>query len=298
MALLAAIFAAATAFLLTYTLVTPSRAKLAFVERLNRYERGTDPERAAKLAQPFTMRVLAPTAGRLRRFGAALLPASLARSVERQLLAAGEPVSLQFFLVLQFLAGFAGLALALTFLARDLPPLLRIAGIAAGAALALMPLLWLRMKIRRRAQEILRALPDTVDLIVTSVEAGMSIDAALAEVGQDTKGPLGEELRLAVRETALGRSRREALLGIVERNRVPELRAFIQSIIQAEQTGIPLGQVLRSQAAHVRLQRRQRAEVQAQRAPVKMVVILVTLVLPAMLLMIIGPALLRMRDSI
>jgi len=101
-----------------------------------------------------------------------------------------------------------------------------------------------------------------------------------------------------VRETTLGRSRRDALQRLIERTEVPELKTFVQSLIQAEQTGIPIGQVLRTQAEQVRLKKRQRAEVQAQRAPVKMVVVLVTMVLPSMLLLVMGPAVMRMADQL
>jgi tight adherence protein C len=164
--------------------------------------------------------------------------------------------------------------------------------------LAVVPLYWLRIRVAARKRAILKALPDAVDLVVTTVEAGMSIDGALAEVGSETGGPLGDELRLAVRETALGRSRREALLRVVDRTDVPDLRTFIQSIVQAEQTGIPVGQVLRTQADQLRLKKRQRAEAEAQRAPIKMIVVLVTMVLPSMLIMVMGPALIRMADSL
>lgn len=298
MELAAALLAAATAFVLAYTLSTPNRQVLELLERLNRHERNLDPERAAALAQPFTVRAVGPIAQRMRRAAAAALPGSLLSAAERQLILAGEPVTLHIFVLVQAAAGAASLFAAIAILAQDLPAGATVAGLAGCAAGAAAPVLWLRRRIRQRKAQILRELPDAVDLIVTSVEAGMAIDGALAEVASETRGPLGEELGIAVRETTLGRSRRDALLGVIERTQVPELRAFIHSLIQAEQTGIPIGQVLRSQAAHVRLQRRQRAEAQAQRAPVKMVVVLVTLVLPAMLLLVVGPALLRMADRL
>jgi len=211
---------------------------------------------------------------------------------------AGEPTAVPWFLLVLAASAAAALFAGIAVVTQDLPSAATIAGIVGAALLGATPVIWLRQRVRSRQARIVKELPDAVDLIVTSVEAGMAIDAALAEVAGETRGPLGEELAIAVHETALGRSRRDALLGVVERTQVPELRAFIHSLIQAEQTGIPIGQVLRSQAAHVRLQRRQRAEAQAQRAPVKMVVILVTLVLPAMLLMVVGPALLRLADRL
>ncbi|GBD23185.1 hypothetical protein HRbin29_00843 [bacterium HR29] len=298
MELAAALLAAAAAFVLVYALATPNRQAVELLQRLNRHERSLDPERAAMLAQPFTVRAVGPLARRVRRTAAAVLPTSLLDSAERKLILAGEPITLHVFVLFQAAAGAASLFAAIAILARDLPAGATVAGLAGCALGAAAPALWLRWRIRQRQARILKELPDAVDLIVTLVEAGMAIDGALAEVASETQGPLGEELGIAVRETTLGRSRRDALLGVIERTQVPELRAFIHSLIQAEQTGVPVGQVLRSQAAHVRLQRRQRAEAQAQRAPVKMVIVLVTLVLPAMLLLVVGPALLRMADRL
>lgn len=298
MELAAAVFAAAASFVLAYTLTTPNRHALELLERLNRHERSLDPDRTAMLAQPFTARAVRPLARRVGRAAAAALPTSLVGSIERRLIMAGEPMTLQAFLLYQAASAAAALFAGIAVVTQDLPSAATIAGIVGAALLGATPVIWLRQRVRSRQARIVKELPDAVDLIVTSVEAGMAIDAALAEVAGETRGPLGEELAIAVHETALGRSRRDALLGVVERTQVPELRAFIHSLIQAEQTGIPIGQVLRSQAAHVRLQRRQRAEAQAQRAPVKMVVVLVTLVLPAMLLMVVGPALLRLADRL
>jgi tight adherence protein C len=210
---------------------------------------------------------------------------------------AGEPVSLQGMLTIQAVSVAAGVFVAFAGLTAGGPPL-RLIGVAAlGLVLAVMPLYWLRIRVSARKRSLLKALPDAVDLIVTTVEAGLGLDAALSEVGHETQGPLGEELRLTVRETTLGRSRRDALTRLIERTDVPELKTFVQAIIQAEQTGIPVGQVLRTQAAQIRLKKRQRAEAEAQRAPVKMVVVLALLVLPAMLLMIIGPAGIRMTEQ-
>ncbi|MEZ4492234.1 MAG: type II secretion system F family protein [Dehalococcoidia bacterium] len=220
------------------------------------------------------------------------------RFLDRKLLVAGNPITLQAFLTLQ--AGAAGVAVVfvLFHISNSPAPGLLVAGLFGALFIAVAPLYWLRIAVAARKRAILKALPDAVDLVVTTVEAGMSLDGGLSEVGQQTRGPLGEELRLGIRETALGRSRRDSLLRLIDRTDVPDLRTFIQSIIQAEQTGIPIGQVLRTQANQIRLKKRQRAEADAQRAPVKMIVVLVTMVLPSMLMMIMGPALIRMAGSL
>lgn len=294
---LAAACAFAAVFVTIYTLVTPS-SRGAVPDRLNRYDRSLQPGREEQLAAPFSARVGAPMLSGARNALARLLPSSLVRTIEQRLILAGEPVSLHAFLTFQIaMIGLAGLVL-LSGIRTMHTAVQALAIIAVALLLALLPIYWLRLRVAARKKAILKALPDAVDLIVTTVEAGLGLDAALAEVGRETRGPLGEELRLTVRETTLGRSRRDALARLNERTQVPELRTFVQSIIQAEQTGIPIGQVLRTQAAQIRLKKRQRAETEAQRAPVKMVVVLALLVLPAMLLLVIGPAVIRMSDQI
>ena len=297
MELIAAITAALAVFVGVFTLVTPGRPA-SMTNRLDRLERGERSDRETQLATPFATRVTKPILGRARRGAGAVLPASVVSAIERRILVAGDPISLHAFLSVQ-LAFVCG-ALFLWFLALSAGPsgVQLVVALVGPPALMLLPLWWLRLRMLGRQKLLVKALPDAVDLIVTTVEAGLAIDAALAEVGRETDGPLGEELRLTVRETTLGRSRRDALTRLIERTQVPELKTFVQSLIQAEQSGIPIGQVLRTQAAQVRLKKRQRAEAQAQRAPVKMVVVLVTLVLPSMLLLVMGPAIMRMAEQL
>jgi tight adherence protein C len=297
MIVLAAICAAAAAFVAVYTLVTPGQGR-AVPNRLNRLDRQVQPGREEVLAEPFSARVGIPVLTRIRDGFARMLPSSLVSALESKLMIAGEPASLQALLTIQLCAALAGAFIVISGVAAGGPALRIVATIALGLFVAVLPLYWLRLRLGARKKALLKALPDAVDLIVTTVEAGLGLDAALAEVGRETRGPLGEELRLTVRETTLGRSRRDALNRLIERTQLPELRTFVQSVIQAEQTGIPIGQVLRTQAAQIRLKKRQRAETEAQRAPVKMVMVLALLVLPAMLLLVIGPALIRMNGQI
>ncbi|MEP7216086.1 MAG: type II secretion system F family protein [Anaerolineaceae bacterium] len=297
MELIAALAAALLVFVLVFTLVTPSRPT-SMTTRLDRLERGDRSDRESQLATPFATRVTKPILGKVRRGAGSVLPTSVVSAIERRILVAGDPISLHAFLTVQLV--FVGGALFLWFVALSSGPsgIQLVIALVGPPALMLLPLWWLRLRVLGRQKLLVKALPDAVDLIVTTVEAGLAIDAALAEVGRETDGPLGEELRLTVRETTLGRSRRDALERLIERTQVPELKTFVQSLIQAEQSGIPIGQVLRTQADQVRLKKRQRAEAQAQRAPVKMVVVLVTLVLPSMLLLVMGPAIMRMAEQL
>lgn len=295
--ILAALCAFAAVFVTIYTLVTPARSS-ALPDRLNRFDRSAQPGRKELLAAPFSARVGAPVLSGARNTVARLLPASVVRGFEQRLIVAGEPISLHAFLAVEISAVILGGLVLLSGFKSIHTPIQALAVIAIALLLGLLPIYWLRLRVAARKKAILKALPDAVDLIVTTVEAGLGLDAALAEVGRETRGPLGEELRLTVRETTLGRSRRDALARLNERTQVPELRTFVQAIIQAEQTGIPVGQVLRTQAAQIRLRKRQSAETEAQRAPVKMVVVLALLVLPAMLLLVIGPAVIRMSERL
>ena len=142
----------------------------------------------------------------------------------------------------------------------------------------------------------MKYLPDAVDLVVTMVEAGISIEAALWKVANETTGPLADEFRLTMRETTVGRSRREALMDLLERTDVRELRQFIHAILHAQETGVPLGNVLRTQAAEIRLRKRQRAENKAGQAPVKILLLMLFFVMPSLLIVMLGPAVIRMGE--
>ncbi len=297
MIVFAALTAALAVFFGVYTLTSPARAR-SVSSRLNRFDRTSDGDREARLATPFAARVGSPLMNRARAILGRLLPGSLVTTVEHRLVIAGEPASLHAWMTAQLAMGALGglvIIVAISNGARGMQLLLTL---AVGLIIGVLPVYWLRIKVVARKKAILMAFPDAVDLIVTSVEAGLAIDAALSEVGEETRGPLGEELRLTVRETTLGRSRRDALQRLIDRTEVSELKSFVQALIQAEQTGIPIGQVLRTQAAQVRVRKRQRTEVAAQRAPVKMIIVLVLFVLPAMLLVMMGPALIRMSESL
>jgi tight adherence protein C len=294
--LIAALASAVAVFSLVYFGLFARRSEPP--ARLSQFDRNSQSGRESVLSAPFGQRVAAPIASRVRGALGRLLPASMVTNLERRLLIAGEPMSLHALIVFQVVCLGGGIFMAATIL-RSGPSGIRLAGTLVFALLVvLLPSYWIRIKTSARRRALLKAFPDAVDLIVTTVEAGLGIDAALSEVGHETRGPLGEELRMAVRETALGRSRRDALQRLVDRTGVPDIKSFVQSLIQAEQTGIPIGQVLRTQAGQVRLRRRQRAEADAQRAPLKMILIIVTLVLPSMLMLIMGPALMRMADTL
>ncbi len=171
-----------------------------------------------------------------------------------------------------------------------------VAMFAAAIGLAL-PELWLTARIKARQQEITRALPDAMDLLVISVEAGLGFDAALARLVAKSDNALTREFARAMTEVRLGRPRREALRDIVSRTEVPDLAQFISAIVQAEQLGVSIAKVLSVQAEQLRIARRQRAEELAHQAPVKMLLPLAVFIFPALCLVLLGPMWPTMANS-
>jgi tight adherence protein C len=155
---------------------------------------------------------------------------------------------------------------------------------------AYAPFVLIRGRVSKRRKRMLKALPDMMDLLTTCVEAGLGIDAALAKVSEKAKEPLAGEIRLILRTMAMGRPRREALEQFSDRAGLTEIVSLTGAIIQAERMGVSLGHVLRVQSDALRVQRKQRAEQQAFKAPVKIIVVLAFFIFPSMFIVIIGPA--------
>jgi tight adherence protein C len=154
----------------------------------------------------------------------------------------------------------------------------------------LLPEFWLGGRIKARQKLILKMIPDTLDLLTISVRAGLGFDAALAKVVEKLPGPLSDEFRRALAEVRVGKTRRDALRDMVPRTNVQPLSNFIGAIIQAEQLGVSISKVLQVQSEQLRIERRQRAEEQAARAPIKMLFPLVGCIFPSLFIVILGPA--------
>ena len=160
-----------------------------------------------------------------------------------------------------------------------------------------LPDIWLAIIIKKRKFEIQIALPDMIDLITISVEAGLGLYAAIQRVSMRFFNPLSEEFLRTLQEVRLGRTNTEAMRDLVRRADVEDLTMFISSLIQAETLGVPIANVLRAQSDRLRDKRRQRAREQAQKAPLKMLFPLVIFIFPALFVVILGPALLKVMDS-
>jgi tight adherence protein C len=162
----------------------------------------------------------------------------------------------------------------------------------------MMPKIWLDNRTRLRQKAILKSLPDAFDLITTCVEAGLGLEAALGRVAEKVQGPFGEELTVMLHDIALGKLRRDALREVAERTGVPDLTSFINAVIQAETMGTSIAAVLRVQADQMRVKRRQRAEQEAQAAPIKMMFPLVLFIFPTMFIVILGPACISIYEQL
>jgi len=183
-----------------------------------------------------------------------------------------------------------------------LPPSMLLQKIAILGVFVLIgwmfPRMWLKGKLKSRQKVVIRALPDALDLITTCVEAGLGLDAALARVAEKSEGPLANELTRMLRDVAMGKLRKDALSEMSDRIGVEELSSFINSVIQAEQLGVGIAQVLRVQSDQMRTRRRQRAEKAAHEAPIKMIFPLVLFIFPAFLAVILGPAMIRISQAL
>jgi tight adherence protein C len=157
-----------------------------------------------------------------------------------------------------------------------------------------VPNVFVTMKGRARKEEIRAELPDALDLLAVSVEAGMGFDGAIAKLAEHMHGPLVEEFSLALGEMRIGETRENALKKMSERVAIAELAAFVRAIIQADQLGISLGRILRVQATDTRLRRQAAAEERAMKAPIKMLFPTVVFIFPAMFIVILGPAFLNL----
>jgi tight adherence protein C len=161
----------------------------------------------------------------------------------------------------------------------------------------MLPNSWLKAKAKQRQKEIQHSLPDVLDLLTVSVEAGLGFDAALLKVVEKQKGVLAEEFLRVLQEIKMGRPRRESLRDLARRNKPAEdLSNVVASLVQADQLGISIGGVLRNQAQQIRQKQRQRAEEKAQKAPVKMMIPLVFFVFPSIFIIVLGPAIIQIME--
>jgi tight adherence protein C len=247
-----------------------------------------------ELQQPLFERTLRPLATRLSGLAQRFASPSKVSRTEKRLSMAGNPGSLRTVDFLGLKLVVAVLRAGGTFLVLGLvfgnAPFGVVAAMAFAGIGFMLPELWLSRRIKKRQKQIMLAVPDTLDLLTISVRAGLSFDGALAKVVEKVPGPLSEEFRRALAEIRVGKARRDSLRDIVARTDVSGLTNFIGAIVQAEQLGVPIAKVLQVQSEQMRIERRQRAEELAAKAPIKMLFPLVGCIFPSMFIVILGPA--------
>jgi len=270
------------------------------LKRMTEYER-SEAVAVEPLLAPFASRVLKPALAGVARAGRLLSPVRYRRSIAHRLTLAGEPrgmsvdrlLTVKMLIVLGMSLG-TGLVALVSPLGLGRVLLLGLILVPGGFFL---PDLWLSSRVESRKDAIRRALPDMLDMLTVSVEAGLGFDAAVARLVSNTQGPLAEEFARMLKEVQGGIPRREAFRHLAARVDVRELNTFIVSMVQAEAFGISIASVLRTQAREMRIRRHQYAEEQAQKAPVKIVFPLVICILPATLIVIVGPAIVSIAQT-
>jgi len=291
--ILIAILAAAAVLLITYGIAArPSED--AVQARLSQLVVTPKSLEEMELDRPFYERVMRPTIQRLARMGRRQEGGMIAR-IDAKLEKAGYPGGLRGadWVGVKILAAiaFAVIGLLLGLLVTGGQIVMALLFLLVGGALGYMaPEFWLGRKIRARSMAMTLQLPDALDLLTISVEAGLGFDAALAKVVEKMEGPLVDEFRQALAEVRMGRTRREALRDLATRADAQPVSNFIGAIVQAEQLGVPIAKVLQIQSNQLRIERRQRAEEAAAKAPVKMLFPMVGCIFPTIFIVILGPA--------
>jgi tight adherence protein C len=259
-------------------------------------------EFASRLKEPLAARLLRPLAGFVGEKISGLVPRRRADKIRHRILIAGvsAKVGPEEFLVFQGIGLGAGVLLGLL-LAKTAGysgfGLLRMVAVLAGMGV-FAPAAWLRRKQDERQASIKRDLPDVLDLLAISVEAGVGFEGAVEVVTRHFDSPLAAEFNRMLQEMELGLPRREALQNLKRRTEVPELSNFVLILVQADALGMPIGRVLRTQAVEMRLKRRQWAREKAARLPVKILLPLTLFILPALFVVILGPAAMSIAKNI
>lgn len=266
----------------------------ALRSRLNLYAVPARSLEELELGLPFQERIVAPVVRAFSRFLIARTPPKTIDEFRRRLVLAGNPYNMD---VRDFL-GLKGL-LALILGSMIFLAMVRNGDLARGAVLGMLfgalgyylPNIWLGARITARKKEIGKSLPDALDLLTVCVEAGLGFDSAMLKVTQKWDNALSHEFSRVLTEMRMGKSRREALRGLMSRTDVNDVATFISAIIQADQLGVSIAKVLRIQSEQMRLRRRQRAEELAHQAAIKMIFPMIFLMFPSIYVIVLGPAL-------
>jgi tight adherence protein C len=254
-----------------------------------------------ELSQPFSERIIVPMIEAAAQFITRFTPQQTLEQTRHKLEMAGNPNNwspAEFWGVRVVATVLLGGLLFLMMTASKQPFSRRLL-LGGGAAVLgfIYPQIWINSKIRNRQGDILKALPDALDLLTICVEAGLGFDAAMNRVSEKWDDPLSQDFGRVIRDIQLGQARKDALRAMANRMDVPDVTSFIAAIVQTEQLGVSIAKVLRIQSEQMRMKRRQRAEEKAHQAPIKMLFPMVFLIFPSIYIVLLGPAVLTVMKS-
>ncbi len=298
--LVAGVSAALAAFLVADVATLPARQRLGSLRRAANYGRMRASHDRPEQEGSFRARAVAPFLTSLARVVMRVTPGASGDRITAKLLSAGlaRTVSPTTYLASKALLAFGGFVGAQA--VAGVAGALASKGLLLGFVFALMafmlPDVFVTLKTRSRKETLRAELPDALDLLAVSVEAGLGFDGAISKLTEYMDGPLTEEFALALGEMRIGESRQNALTKMAERVGTPEISAFVRAIIQADQLGISLGRILKVQASDTRNRRQLAAEERAMKAPIKMLFPTVLFIFPAMFIVILGPAFLNLAE--
>lgn len=274
----------------------------AIGSRLSQFTERTMTLEELELQQPFSQRVIVPMMRGMLLWIGRYGPKQSAERMRLNLQQAGNPGNLQ---PMQFAGIRMVLAVVLLIIfgfvttSQQMEWTQAAMYTALGATLGyLLPSMWLGQEIKKRKKNIVKSLPDAIDLLCISVEAGLSFDQALTRVADKWENELCKEFKRMLTDVRLGRVRREALRDLSARCGVDDVQTFVAAVIQAEQLGVSMSRILRIQSDQMRLRRRQRAEEEAHKAPIKMLFPMVFLIFPSLFVVILGPAIPRIMTGL
>jgi len=249
-----------------------------------------------ELSQPFSERVIIPILRAIGEFSTRFTPQKLLEETNLKMELAGNPVRIDAstflasrFVVAGIFGGFLTLIFVISPRSWSLGTTILVVLLFTVLGFA-FPQLWLQSKINSRQKEIRKAMPDALDLLTICVEAGLGFDAAMAKVSEKWENQLSVGFARAIREVQLGKTRKEALRVMSDRMGIPEMTSFVAAVIQSESLGVSMAKVLRIQSDQMRMKRRQYAEEEAHKAPIKMLLPMALLIFPSIMIILMVPA--------
>lgn len=256
-----------------------------------------------ELSQPFSDRVVMPIMRRIGDMASRFTPQHAVDHTRKLLELAGNPgrMDASTFMVLHFVAAvlFGGIVFVLTLFSKTFSLPIKLLIVLAFTVLGyFFPDLWIRSKINGRQKSVRKAMPDALDLLTICVEAGLGFDAAMSKVNEKWDNELSLAFGRVIREIQLGKLRRDALRDMAERLGIAEMTSFVAAVVQSEMLGVSMAKILRIQSDQMRMKRRQHAEEEAHKAPIKMIFPMGLFIFPSLMIVLLTPAALRLYGSL